>query len=594
MTVRAQQGGILREVFTGIPGSSIDDLLNAASFPGNPTSTNIVTDFFEAPSGFDDNYGQRMAGFLVPPVTGDYLFWISSDDQSLLYLSTDETPANKQVIASVSNWTDSREWFSEPNQQSAAIRLDASKFYYIEAVMKEGTGGDNLAVRWQLPDGTIEEPIPASRLFPFGTTLTAPSIVSNPRNVIATEGEMAMFSVRVRNADPLGYQWQRNAVNIPRATFATYTNLTVTLADDGAQYRVLLTNALGNVFSSEAALFVLPDRVSPTVQSIHNIGGTNLVVTFSEPVNSLSATQSVNYALNNGVAVTGAAAALDGRTLLLTTTPLTPGVTYVLVVNRVQDRAATPNLIAPNTQILFTALDFAPLDIGNPAVPGTVAPAPNGVTVSGGGRNIGGASDQFQFAYQERGGDFDFKVRLDSFGGAGAFAQAGLMARKSLQTNSPFASVLATPSIGGTFFEFRETTGSVSVTSGSFPVNYPGTWLRLRREATCSLVSRATMDKIGRVLGAVTLVITNRLFFGLAVTSRSTNQTAVAEFRELLPFAETGIARKPPGHAEPLGPSSRRTGLIISEIMYHPKDRADGKVLGVRRAVQHTTFSRRH
>src|SRR5262249_16961926 len=146
-TLHAQQGGILRAVFTGIPGSSIDDLLNAPSFPGNPTSTNIVTDFFEAPSEFDDNYGQRIVGFLVPPVTGNYTFWISSDDQSLLYLSTDENPANKQVIASVLNWTSSREWFSEPNQQSTPILLDSTKFYYIEAVMKEGTGGDNLAVR---------------------------------------------------------------------------------------------------------------------------------------------------------------------------------------------------------------------------------------------------------------------------------------------------------------------------------------------------------------------------------------------------------------------------------------------------------------
>src|SRR5216117_4154998 len=31
--------------------------------------------------------------------------------------------------------------------------------------------------------------------------------------------------------------------------------------------------------------------------------------------------------------------------------------------------------------------------------------------------------------------------------------------------------------------------------------------------------------------------------------------------------------------AEPLGPSSRRTGLVISEIMYHPLPRADGKNL---------------
>ena len=29
--------------------------------------------------------------------------------------------------------------------------------------------------------------------------------------------------------------------------------------------------------------------------------------------------------------------------------------------------------------------------------------------------------------------------------------------------------------------------------------------------------------------------------------------------------------------AETLGPSSRRTGLVVSEIMYHPAQRADGK-----------------
>src|SRR5262245_23434838 len=79
-SLRAQQGGVLREVFSGIPGNSVDDLLTAPSFPASPTTTNIVSDFFEAPPGFDDNYGQRMLGFLVPPITGEYIFWIASDD----------------------------------------------------------------------------------------------------------------------------------------------------------------------------------------------------------------------------------------------------------------------------------------------------------------------------------------------------------------------------------------------------------------------------------------------------------------------------------------------------------------------------------
>lgn len=39
--------------------------------------------------------------------------------------------------------------------------------YYIEALYKEDEGGDNMAVGWQLPDGTMERPIPGNRLWPF-------------------------------------------------------------------------------------------------------------------------------------------------------------------------------------------------------------------------------------------------------------------------------------------------------------------------------------------------------------------------------------------------------------------------------------------
>jgi hypothetical protein len=44
--------------------------------------------------------------------------------------------------------------------------LEAGKRYAIEALHKEGGGNDNLAVGWQLPDGTQERPIPGNRLAP--------------------------------------------------------------------------------------------------------------------------------------------------------------------------------------------------------------------------------------------------------------------------------------------------------------------------------------------------------------------------------------------------------------------------------------------
>ena len=82
--------GLLREVYNGIPGVSVSDLIGAAIFPNKPTATGYVTNFFEAPTDIMEEYGQRLRGFIVPPVTGNYTFWIASDDGSQLWLSTDD------------------------------------------------------------------------------------------------------------------------------------------------------------------------------------------------------------------------------------------------------------------------------------------------------------------------------------------------------------------------------------------------------------------------------------------------------------------------------------------------------------------------
>jgi hypothetical protein len=148
----AEIHGLLRQVYSGIPGASLSSLTNSPAFPNLQTSENIISDFFEAPSNVAENYGQRLMALITPPTTGDYTFWIASDDQSALYLGTNENPATKSLIAQVPGWTEAQSWNRYPEQKSAAISLQSGKKYYIEALMKEGNGGDNLAVRWQLPD----------------------------------------------------------------------------------------------------------------------------------------------------------------------------------------------------------------------------------------------------------------------------------------------------------------------------------------------------------------------------------------------------------------------------------------------------------
>ena len=56
--------------------------------------------------------------------------------------------------------------------------------------------------------------------------------------------------------------------------------------------------------------------------------------------------------------------------------------------------------------------------------------------MTAGGADIWGTSDQFRYAYQQRTGDFDISVRVESLTQADLYSKAGLMARESLAANS--------------------------------------------------------------------------------------------------------------------------------------------------------------
>ena len=124
----AQSNAVLREVFRDLPGGTVADLTNSAKFIANaPDEENLLTALFEAPTDVLENYGQRLRALIKAPVSGNYTFWIASDDASDLYLSTDANPANKTRIAYVSGWTASRAWTTEANQQSAVRSLVARR-----------------------------------------------------------------------------------------------------------------------------------------------------------------------------------------------------------------------------------------------------------------------------------------------------------------------------------------------------------------------------------------------------------------------------------------------------------------------------------
>jgi len=177
-------GGLLWEYWTTISGSYVMNLTGNASYPGSPTGRRELPGLDALPY-FADSYGTRLRGYVTAPQTGNYIFWIASDDNSELWLNAaGENPdqANLTKIAYVGNDTTAqstnwKQWGRYTSQQSAPIWLVAGQRYYIDVRHKENSGPDCLSVGWQLPDGTQERPIPVSRLTPYdvssGITITA-------------------------------------------------------------------------------------------------------------------------------------------------------------------------------------------------------------------------------------------------------------------------------------------------------------------------------------------------------------------------------------------------------------------------------------
>ncbi len=151
----ARNGEVLYEYWSGIGGTSIGDLTANPNYPDNPSGSEYRTSF-EAPWDWADDYGCQMTGWVVAPETGQYTFYIASDDAGELWLSPDTDPANRVQIAFVAGWTPRNAFVAtdqgeQDNQRSAPISLVQGKKYSIMARMKEGGGGDNLSVAWEGP-----------------------------------------------------------------------------------------------------------------------------------------------------------------------------------------------------------------------------------------------------------------------------------------------------------------------------------------------------------------------------------------------------------------------------------------------------------
>lgn len=158
---------VIREVWLDAPGLTVGEIPTHRAANQTNTLGNL-----EGVTNFGDNYGERIRGYLVPPVTGNYYFWIAANSAAELWISNDSESVSKVKRAFVTKATNPRQWTLQPNQKSGWLALKAGERYYIEILHKAGKGAnDHWSVAWLLdPYGTNAVPggvVPGYVLAPY-------------------------------------------------------------------------------------------------------------------------------------------------------------------------------------------------------------------------------------------------------------------------------------------------------------------------------------------------------------------------------------------------------------------------------------------
>ncbi|MBC7887489.1 MAG: fibronectin type III domain-containing protein [Ferruginibacter sp.] len=329
-------GTIAYQKWNGVSGTTVASLTSIAAYPNSPSVTGTLTSF-EIPSAAGDNYGIRVNGYICPPATGAYTFWIAGDDNAELWLSTTSNVNNKVKIAYHNSYTNPREWNKFTTQKSAAITLTAGQVYYVEALMKEGTGGDNMAVGWAKPGQATTIPgevIPGARLLAQLADVQAPTPPANVTASVITQTTLTLtWTPATDNVGVTAYDIYQNNIKINTANIGTNSlNVTGLTASTQYSFYVVARDAAGNSSSASSSISITTtatDKQAPTVPanlSANNMGQTFFTLLWNASTDNVGVAGYEVY--RNGTKITASSV----TTASYAVTGLIPGTTYTLTV----------------------------------------------------------------------------------------------------------------------------------------------------------------------------------------------------------------------------------------------------------------------
>jgi hypothetical protein len=174
---------------------------------------------------------------------------------------------------------------------------------------------------------------------------------------------------------------------------------------------------------------------------------------------------------------------------------------------------------------------WASTDVGLPTQPGTASYEAGVFAVTGGGRDIWGTADEFQYVYQQVTGDVEITGRVMEVQAVDEWTKGGLMLRDALTANAAHVSLLATPA-HGVAFEQRPAAGGGSL-YGVAALRGAPRWMKLQRRGASVTAYQSLDGWRWFPSGSATLDLPT-IYVGLAVTSRNTTARATALFDHIV------------------------------------------------------------
>ena len=164
-------------------------------------------------------------------------------------------------------------WFSDTTNMESGQPLSGATGLALTL-----TGVTTNETGWYWLVATNSEGMATSRMANL-TAVLPPEIMSQPSDLVVTQGNAAVFGVTVEGTPPFHYQWQFNGSNVAGATGSTL-NLTNVQPAQAGSYRVVVTNLAGMATSDAAMLDVLvPPTFSQHPQSQTLCAGGNVTFT---------------------------------------------------------------------------------------------------------------------------------------------------------------------------------------------------------------------------------------------------------------------------------------------------------------------------